>query len=248
MARTFEALIKAEEENQVRRELTTAFEPEPPRKPPRRVKFKVPSDVSEEFHRIKQNILTNPGEKIKTILFSSPTGREGSSTVVVNFGIALASNGERVLLVDANLREPSLHLAFDLERENGLSDLILDKGDSVPAMKETRFSNLFVITCGRRHSNPTLLLESGSLDFYIQEMKAQADWVIFDSPPINASNESVLLATKVDGVVMVVEAERTRWQVAESAKQKIESNNGRILGVVLNNRKFYIPEWLYRTL
>ena len=92
------------------------------------------------------------------------------------------------------------------------------------------------------------VVESKSLDSCIKEMKAQADWVLFDSPPINSFNDAIALATRIDGVIIVVEAERTKWEVALRAKQRIEGISGNILGVVLNRRRLYIPNWLYRRL
>jgi Mrp family chromosome partitioning ATPase len=74
------------------------------------------------------------------------------------------------------------------------------------------------------------------------------DWVLFDAPPVNHFDEGLALSGMVDGVVMVIQAEKTRWEVAQSAKQRLEDSGGRILGVVLNKRKFYIPKWLYETI
>ena len=249
MAKTFEALLKAEKESQKRLQELAVFEPKPLPKPLQTAKPKISRQVMEEYHRMKYNILrVNPRKEIKTLLFTSPTEGEGHSTVLTHFAITLAPEGERALLVDANLRNPSLHEVFNLERKNGLTELFFEKSTLVDVIQKTRLNNLSVITCGKPCSNPSSVFESNSLDFHIEEMKAQADWVLFDSPPINSSDDSITLAGKVDGVVMVVEAEKTRWEVAESAKQRIESGKGTILGVVLNNRHFYIPEWIYKTL
>jgi capsular exopolysaccharide synthesis family protein len=181
-------------------------------------------------------------------MFSSPTQGEGNSTILVNFAITLASDGERVLIVDSNLRNPSFHHIFDLERENGLTELILGEKTLTSVKKETRFPNLLVITSGKNHSNPSSLFEFKALDIHIGEMKTQVNWVIFDSPPINSFNDPVTLASKVDGVIMVVHAETTRTDVALKAKQRMQANNARILGVVLNKRQFHIPDWLYKRL
>ncbi len=241
----------------------------------------------EEYYRLKQNILrNNSGEKIKALLFLSSTEGEGNSTVLINFAMTLSSGGERVLLVDANLRNPSFHKIFNLERENGLTDLVFEKKTLGDVVKQTRFNHLFVITSGILNRgpltvdnglysndrgpltvdrglpsndrgpltvdcglyNPSILFESKSLDAHIENMKKQAEWVLFDSPPINLFNDSIALAPRVDGVVMVVEAEKTRWEVAQSAKQRIESGNGKILGIVLNKRRYYIPEFIYKRL
>jgi Mrp family chromosome partitioning ATPase len=82
----------------------------------------------------------------------------------------------------------------------------------------------------------------------IEQIEEQYDWILFDSPPINSCNDSSALASKMDGVVMVVQAENTRWEVAQRAKEQIENDKVKILGVVLNRRKLYIPEWAYKLL
>jgi capsular exopolysaccharide synthesis family protein len=240
--------VKLKEDQKGPEEITES-EPKPNSKPHGPVRLKISPNAKEEYHRMKYNILCiNSAEKIKTLLFTSTTEGEGNSTVLINFAIALASEGDRVLLVDTNLRRPSFHNIFNVEREDGLTELVLEKVTLMYVIKETKFSNLSVITCGMAHPNPFSIFESNALDFHIEEMKAQADWVLFDSPPINSFNDSIALATKMDGIVMVVEAEKTRWEAVQHAKQRIESVKGNILGVVLNKRRFYIPEWLYRRL
>ena len=135
-----------------------------------------------------------------------------------------------------------------MDREDGFTELALGKVNLMYVMKETQYSNLSVITCGMPHPNPSSIFESKSLNLHIEEMKAQADWVLFDSPPINSFNDAIALAAKMDGVIIVVEAEKTRWETVLRAKERIENGKGNILGVVLNKRRFYIPEWLYRRL
>jgi capsular exopolysaccharide synthesis family protein len=249
VAKTYEALMKAEQEREKRSKLSSIVRPEPVPSSRRRARLEISSQILNGLKQIRQNIsLMDPEGKIKCLMFSSPTGGEGNSTVLISFALTLVNERERALLVDSNLRNPSFHHMFDLERENGLTELILGEKNFSTVRKETQFHNLSVITCGKNHSNPLSLFESKALDFHIKEMKAQADWVIFDSPPINSFNDSIALGAKVDGVVMVVEAEKTRWEVAEHAKQRVENGRGKILGVVLNKRQFHIPNWLYKRL
>jgi len=253
MAKTFEALMKAEEESQKRHDKIIAFEPKPDVRKPRtggeERRFKIYRLTWEQCGQIKHNILrSTSGKNIKTLLFSSPTQGEGNSTVLINFAMSLTLEGERVLLVDSNLRNPSLHHVFNLEKENGFAELILGRASLKDVIKETLFDNLFVITCGMDHFSPSSVFKSNSLDVRIEEMKTQADWIIFDAPQINTYDDPITLASKVDGVVMVVEAEKTRWEVAQLAKQRIENGRGKILGVVLNKRQLHIPDWLYKRL
>jgi len=202
-----------------------------------------------EYHRLKHNILRlNSHRRLKVLLFCSPTEGEGTSTSLVYFAISLASDGNRVLVVDANLRRPSLDVAFGVEREHGLTDLLLQRSPLSQVLKVTGFRSLSVITSGMFYRNRDMVLESDSFEIHREEMVKRADWVLFDCSAVNSSNDAVVLAPQVDGVVIVLEAERTRWEVAENARQRIKSAHGNILGVVLNKRRYYIPKWLYKRL
>jgi capsular exopolysaccharide synthesis family protein len=265
MAKTYEAMIKAEEEAQKKETddggpLHSEI-PSPVGHGRWTVAHRLPRSgrehTPEEYSRLKLNILSeNPDAKIKSLLFSSPAGGEGTSTVLTDFAILLASQGEKVLLVDANFRSPSLHERFHLGSDNGLAELLLQKSTLQQVIKETGVRNLSVITNGMADRGPSTVDDgpfnpenlSNAIAPYLEKMKEEMDWVLFDAPPVNYFDEALALSGKVDGVVMVIQAEKTRWEVAQSAKQRLEDSGGRILGVVLNKRRFYIPEWLYETI
>jgi capsular exopolysaccharide synthesis family protein len=214
-----------------------------------RVKSKLSHQTVEEYHRLKHQLLSSvSNEKVKIILFSSSAKGEGNSTILSNFAITLASGGDKVLLVDANLRNPFLHDLFKLDKKDGLTELLLEDKSLDAVIKQTRHENLSVITCGVSHTNPFSLLGSRSFDSFIGKVKPHFDWILFDSPSIHSCNDSSTLAAKTDGVVMVVQAENTRWEVAQSAKERIENEKIKILGAVLNKRKMHIPEWAYKIL
>jgi capsular exopolysaccharide synthesis family protein len=219
---------------------------EAPPMPPKLLKFKDTSLAVEEYRKMKYKILANgPGKTIKTILFCSSHRGEGASTVFVNFGQTMAGEGYRVLLVDANLRNPTLHRLFHLEQKNGLTDLCFRSDNLETVLKNTMWNNLWVVTSGNSYNNPAAAFESEFLDVSIERMKMQGDWVLFDSPPMNSYSDSLALAGKVDGVVLVVEFERTRREVLQQYKDRLEKNGAHILGVVLNKRRFPIPKWIY---
>lgn len=251
MARTYEALKKAGKESLIRSEETIVFDLKSQLKPKPHilVSFKATPQIVEEYHRMRQTLLSaNTSEKTKTLLFVSPTRGEGTSTVLTNFAITLATGGDRVLVVDANHRNPSLHNILNVEKKGGLTELLHDEYHIKAVIKKTQIKNLSVITSGIPLSNPFSIFESTTSDHLIGQMKTRADWVLFDSPPINVYNDSSALAAKMDGVVMVVQAEKTRWEVAQSARQRIENSKAKILGVILNRRKLHIPEWAYKML
>lgn len=249
MARTFEALMKAEKENQIGPEESRVFDLRPQAQISIPRNYKLPPRVAEEYHRMKQLILnSSPDRKIKTVLFSSSREGEGTSTVTRDFAINLASTGDTVLLVDANVRNPVLHNAFNLEKRAGLTELLIGGKALAETINKTEIPNLSIITSGVPPSNPSSVFQSKLLDSLLEQMKQQADWVLFDAPPIHSYNDASTLAGKMDGVIMVLQAESTRWEVAQSAKERIEQDKVKILGAVLNRRRMYIPEWVYRML
>ena len=151
-----------------------------------------------------------------------------------------------MLLVDANLRSPSLHAALNVGRDNGFTDLILGRSTLARVIKETKLPNLSVISSGTPHPGPISLLESDCLEAYVADMKEKVQWILFDAPPLARFMDAIVLAPRVDGVVMVVEAEETRWEVAEASRQRIIQGNGNVLGAVLNKRRYPVPDWFYK--
>jgi len=245
MGKTFEALLRAEKERQVKLgedtgERIPGVTPEP---------CPLPAQISEEYRRLKNRILhIDSRQKIRTMLFVSPTSGEGNSMVVSHFAIVLACEGDRVLLVDTNLRHPSIHEIFNLELDNGFTDLILQKLPLEEVLKGTPFRNLQVITGGSAQSDLFPAIHSRFLDSCIARLKLKTDWVLFDSSSMDMYNDAITLAPRLDGVVLVIQAEKTRWEVVERVKNSILDGGGKILGTVLNRRRYYIPRRLYKTL
>jgi capsular exopolysaccharide synthesis family protein len=267
MAKTYSALKRAEAEQGLKAELPAIppsdqemGAPFPSLKEPLKIELpyimpRPPASRSlpfavEEYQRMKYKIIHYDSDVIvKSMLFCSPGRREGTSTVLIHFAQTLAVEGNRVLLVDANLRNPYLHQTFHLPRENGLAEMIFS-GSSFRNLdqfiKPTNLDNLWIITSGQPYAKPNSLLESGYLNDLNEHLKRQWDWILFDSPPMNAYSDSIALACQVDGIVMVVQAERTRWEVVQGTRDRLENCGGRILGIVLNKRRFHIPGFIYR--
>ncbi len=108
--------------------------------------------------------------------------------------------------------------------------------------------NLYVIPCGGPHAEPLPVLQSNGFDLFLKRMRDSYDFVILDAPPIHGFAETRVLCPKVDGVILVIESGKTRRQVAFSAKKQLEKAGAKLLGVVVNKRKYYIPEFIYRRL
>ena len=250
MAKTFEALLKSEKEKKSSLEKARAFYLQPRRKHPRVTPSAKPVPcVAEEYRRMKHRLRrASSRDKVKVIQFCSAGQGEGTSTAVINFAVTLAAEGDSVLLVDANLRSPTFHDSFGLERSQGLTDVLLEEKQPRDVIKNSGIANLSIVTSGALDENSAALLESRALSLVLDQMKALADWVLMDSSPVTLFHDAAVLAGAVDGVVMIVQADKTRWEVAQRAKKRLEDCRGDLLGVVLNRRKLYIPDWVYRML
>jgi capsular exopolysaccharide synthesis family protein len=191
----------------------------------------------------------HPGESIKTIMFTGATHGGGATTTAVNFAKTLIRDYQvRVLLIDANMRTPKLRELFNISIDQGLTDIILDNNAKPYKVINCDPSYLFVLATGGNYVGPVSLFESERFDAFLRNARQEFDYVILDSAPMPSFAEARVLCEKVDGVVLVVESGKLRRQVALRAKKELEDSGAKILGVVLNKRKYHIPEWLYRRL
>ena len=248
MGKTYEALERAE--NEYGRKAPAA-PPKPAAETPQRLP---PQETAPEkmdcYEALKINILArHPGQTIKTILFSGTTHGDGASTTAINFATTLARNCRlKVLLVEANLRTPGLHTTFCIEPECGLSDIMRNGEKPDFYFKKVEPANLYVVTSGSKLTGAVTLFESERFNKFLTAVRAVYDYIILDGPPVPSFSEARVICSKVDGVVLVVEAGKTREQVATRAKKELEEAGGKVLGMVLNRRKYYIPEWIYKRL
>lgn len=190
-----------------------------------------------------------PGKAIKTIMFTGATHGGGATTTAVNFAKTLVRDYQvKVLLIDANMRTPYLRDLFDIENEEGLTDIVLSNDSKPYKVISYNSSYLFVLATGGNYVGPVSLFESEHFDIFLENVREEFDYVILDSAPLPSFAEARVLCEKVDGVVLVLESGKIRRQVALRAKKELEDAGARILGVVLNKRKYHIPEWLYKRL
>jgi len=213
---------------------------------PRQFPIQAPLD---SYQEVKIKLITRyPEESIKTILFTGTAHGNGTSTTAVSFATTLARDCHlNVLLLDVNLRCPSLHDVFNIEPNHGLSNL-LTENKKPPFFKKVGHGDLYVIPSGGKHSGPLTLFESKRFDDFLKKVRKDFAYVILDAPPVNSYSEPRVIGTKVDGVILVIESGKTRKQVAIRAKQELEEAGAKVLGVILNRRKHYIPEWIYKRL
>ena len=201
------------------------------------------------YQILKSNVMMYAGEKIKTLSICSPTPGEGSSTVALNFAASLAKDGgDRVALVDANLRQPVVHSSCKLPTSPGLSEVIHEGIDVHEAMKQSVIPNLFVLTSGMTPPNPMVIFESPKLGDLIEVLRAEFDWIIFDCAPVDIYPDPTVLARQLDGVALVIQAQNMGAEVAIRAKEHLEQAGAKIVGAVLNRRRQIIPENIYKRL
>lgn len=188
-------------------------------------------------------------EQAKALCVCSATRQEGTSTIALNLAATLAKDSsQRVLLVDADLRYPALHSYANVSGSPGLSEVIEKDISIEKTIQQTAIPNLFVVASGVSPANPTAVFESDKIAGLIQTLKTDFDWVIFDSAAVNLHADTALLAPLLDGVVMVIQAENKRAEVAIQGKDRLEEAGAKILGGVLNQRRYVIPEVVYRRL
>jgi len=201
---------------------------------------------------LKTKILTRYAGKtirIKTILVTGVSHGGGTSTTAVNLATALAEDSRSsVLLVDANLRTPGLHRFFKTKNFTGMSELLDVRGERSFDFKKVGDNNLYLFPCGVKRSRNDGYFESKRFDQFLDNVRNSFDYVIFDSAPVPGFPDTQSLCSKVDGVVLVITYDKTRRQVALRAKKELEDAGAHILGVVINRRKYYIPDWIYRRL
>lgn len=209
----------------------------------------IQSNLSGYEHILTRLHTQYPGRSIKTIMFTGATHGGGATTTAVNFAKTLLRDNEvKVLLIDANMRTPNLRELFNIDNDQGLTDIVLN--NDVRPFKVINFepSYLFVLATGGNHVGPVGLFESEQFDTFLNYARDEFDYIILDSAPMPSFAEARVLCEKVDGVVLVIESGKIRRQVALRAKKELEDAGAKILGVVLNKRKYYIPEWIYKRL
>ncbi len=193
------------------------------------------SPISEAYRTLRTNLsFYGVDTPIRTLVVTSPNAEAGKSTTVANLAVTMAQSGRRTILVDCDLRRPKLHEFFKVENGRGLTDMVLDE-TLAPPLQPTGVDNLWLITSGTKPPNPADLLGSRQLDRVIETLSQQADIVLFDAPPVLGVTDAVVLGAKVDGVLLVVKAGKTRREHAEQAKDLLEKARVKIVGVTLTN-------------
>ncbi|MCC6347288.1 MAG: CpsD/CapB family tyrosine-protein kinase [Nitrospirales bacterium] len=199
-----------------------------------------------ELASIEGNILsmTGSGRDLKTLLVTSCHPREGKtlSAISIAYGLFQETN-LKVLLVDGNLRAPRLNALFSVAEEPGFADFVMKDADNV--FRETEFENFMVMPHGSATANPLDIYRSPLFGGKVEMLRSMFDYVVFDGGPILGTSDMSVAARHFDGVLVVLECERTKWEILEMAVTKIRKLRGNVIGTVMNRRKYYIPRYLY---
>jgi capsular exopolysaccharide synthesis family protein len=193
------------------------------------------SPVSEAYRTLRTNLsfysLDNP---LRSLVMTTPAADNEKSAAVANLAVTLAQGGRRTVLVDCDLRRPSLHTFFGLNNEAGLTSMILNDEKTAP-LQATSVENLWLLASGPKPPNPADLLGSRKIDQLIETLTEAYDFLLFDAPPVVAVTDAAVLGGKVDGLLLLVNAGRTRRDHAERAKEMLEQAKVRLIGVALVN-------------
>lgn len=198
------------------------------------------SPASEAYRSLRMNLQFSSLDKaLRTLLITSPGPGEGKSTTLANLAVTMAQTEQRVTIIDCDLRRPSLHHLFGLTNTLGLTTMMLDDQSlENPPYQQTPVPGLRVIASGQLPPRPADLLGSKKMETVLQRLLKDADILLLDAPPVMAVTDAAVLATKVDGVLLVVSAGETKREQVQRSVERLGKVNAHILGAVLNNVPF----------
>lgn len=197
------------------------------------------SPAAEAYRQLRTNIQFAGLDKVlKSILITGASLDEGKSTTLANLGVAFSQTGSSVILLDCDLRRPSLHELFGLDNLRGITTWVVDgTADTVPLL-DSGIPNLSLMLSGPPPPNPSELLGSRRMSELLNQLCSRADYVLIDTPPVVAVTDAAVLANKVDAVLLLVRAGKTKRDMARRAKVILERVNANLLGVILNNVRY----------
>lgn len=192
------------------------------------------SPVAESYRTLRTNIQFSSFDKeIKTIVVTSAAPGEGKSTTIGNLAIVMAQSGKKVLLIDCDLRKPSLHKKFRITNQAGLTNILLYDVDPFEIFHK-HTNNLYILTTGQLPPNPAEVVASNRLKSFIEKMKNEFDYILIDSPPLIAVTDAQILSSFCDGTLLVVSSGEAERETVKRAKDLLNKVKANIIGVVLN--------------
>lgn len=194
------------------------------------------SPVAEQYRTIRTNIqfASSADQQVKTLVVTSSGPSEGKSLTSANLAAVFAQAGQRTLLVDADLRKPTIHKTFQLKNAVGLSTVLSTEVSAAETVQKTQKEDLSILTSGPKPPNPSELLGSAKMNQIMEETRNLFDIVIFDMPPVVTVTDAQIMASKADGTLLVVRENWTRKDAITKAKELLDLVKARVLGVIYN--------------
>ena len=184
-------------------------------------------------------------QNTKTILVTSSDKNEGKTTTVSNLAVSFANLNKKVLIIDCDLRNPSVHKMFKLNNIYGVTDILAKDRAVDKCIQQTELKNLYVLTAGAIPPNPAEILSSEKMKNLIEDLKNIYDYIFIDTPPIGLVTDAGVLSSFTDGVVLVVKSESVEKKYLEETKKKLDAVDARILGAILNSYKSEQKDYNY---
>ena len=193
------------------------------------------SPISECYRGIRTSIqFSNLDQDMKVINVTSAMQNEGKSTVIANLAVSFANLDKKVLLLEGDLRNPSVHRMFNISNINGLTDVLLNNKAFADCVHCTEVKNLHILTCGPIPPNPSEILSSNKMKEFITSLKEYYDYIFIDAPPIGIVTDAGIISTYSDGCIFVVGSKQCDIEMAKYAKERLEKVGANIIGAVLN--------------
>lgn len=194
-----------------------------------------PFIVKEAYNAIRTNLMfTQKGEKCPIFVVTSPEANNGKTINTVNLAISFAQMGKKTLIIDSDMRNPTIHRMFSIPVKNGLSEILAGLTDNITVSK-TDVENLSVLTSGKIPPNPAELLSSPRMDKLLDFVKVHYDYVFIDTPPINLVTDATIFATKATGYILVVKAGITDVPDVKAAIKPLDHIGATVVGFILND-------------
>jgi succinoglycan biosynthesis transport protein ExoP len=202
------------------------------------------SSGAEAYRTLRTNLIFSQAvQTLRTMVITSASPGEGKTTTAANLAVSFAQQGMRILLVDCDLRRSRIHKLFEIARGPGITELVIGQETQDDVVRETSITGLYVVPSGQLPPNPSELLGGDRMRRVLASLAEGYDMVIMDSPPLLAASDGAILATMVDGVVMVVRAGVTEEEAAQQAMQQLGSVGARVVGAVLNDPDSKVPQY-----
>lgn len=193
------------------------------------------SPIAEAYRGIRTSIeFSNLDKKLKVINVTSSMQNEGKSTVMANLAVSFANLDKKVLIMEGDLRNPSVHRMFNISNINGLTDILVNNKSFLDCVYCTDVKNLHVLTCGPIPPNPSEMLSSNKIRQFVDSLRDYYDYIFIDAPPIGIVTDAGIISTYTDGCIFVVGAGDADIEMAKVSKERLEKVGANILGVVLN--------------